>query len=60
MNKADRISFERCINNAKHRNRTIAYGEGFNQEVNRHKKKKNDKQIDKAKKEVLMEKKFGE
>ena len=60
MNKADRISLERCINNAKNRNKAIAYGESFNQKVNRYKQMKNDKQIDRAKKELSMEKKFGE
>ena len=60
MNKADRISLERCINNAKNRNKAIEYGEGFNQKVNRYKQMKNNKQIDRAKKEIVMENKYGE
>ena len=60
MKKQDIISLKRCINNAKNRNKAIEYGEGFSQKVDRHKTKKNDKQIDGAKKEIIMENKYGE
>ena len=60
MKRADIISLERCIEKSKNRNRAIQYGEGFSEKVNRYNAMKNNKQIDRAKKEIVMENKYGE